>query len=224
MGLHRFEHAPRRRLVLGVGAAAVVLGLLAAVITLRPWSADTAVQDAGAVAALPVLPAPVPFAAPPLPAAAPAAPTTTTASSTTTTTTTTTTRRTTTRAAAPAAGSGPTGRVLALVNAERAKAGCDPVAGNAALDRAAEDYAALMARTSTFSHTGPDGSSFSDRVRAAGYDDPGGENIAQGQTSADEVMDDWMNSPGHRRNILDCSFRTLGVGEAQDYWVQEFGR
>ncbi|WP_433798277.1 CAP domain-containing protein [Actinomycetospora sp. CA-084318] len=229
MGLHRFEHDPRRRtrLALGVGAAAVVLGLLAAVLTLRPWAGDTAVRDAGAVAALPALPAPVPLALPPLPAAASAPTTSTTASSTTTTTTTTTTtRRSTTRAAAAVVGtgSGPTGRVLALVNAERAKAGCGTVAGNAALDRAAADYAALMARTGTFSHTGPDGSSFSDRVRAAGYDDPGGENIAQGQTSADEVMDDWMNSPGHRRNILDCSFRTLGVGEAQDYWVQEFGR
>ena len=124
----------------------------------------------------------------------------------------------------PDAASGPAGRVLALVNAARADAGCAAVAGNGALDRAAADYAALMARTGTFSHTGPDGSDFSDRVRAAGYDDPGGENIAQGQSSADEVMQDWMNSPGHRRNILDCSFRTLGVGEAQDYWVQEFGR
>ena len=82
----------------------------------------------------------------------------------------------------------------------------------------------LFRSTGTFSHTGPDGSDFSERVRAAGYDDPGGENIAQGQTSADEVMTDWMNSPGHRQNILDCSFRTLGVGEASDYWVQEFGR
>ncbi|GAA4830214.1 hypothetical protein GCM10023201_17380 [Actinomycetospora corticicola] len=224
MGIHRVEHAPRRRLVLGVGAAAVVLGLVAAVLALRP--SDEAVQDASAAAALPALPAlptPVPLALPPLPAAAPV-PTTTTTSSRTTTTTSTTTRRSTTRAAAPAVGKGPAGRVLALVNAARAEAGCGAVAGNAALDRAAADYAVLMARTGTFSHTGPDGSDFSERVRAAGYDDPGGENIAQGQTSAHEVMTDWMNSPGHRRNILDCSFRTLGVGEASDYWVQEFGR
>lgn len=224
MGIHR-EHDPRRRRVaLGVGAVAVVLGLVAAVLALRP--SDEAVQDASAAAALPALPAlpaPAPLALPPLPAAAPA-PTTTTTASRTTTTTSTTTRRSTTRAAAPAVGKGPAGRVLALVNAERSKAGCGAVAGNAALDRAAADYAALMARTGTFSHTGPDGSDFSERVRAAGYDDPGGENIAQGQTSADEVMTDWMNSPGHRRNILDCSFRTLGVGEASDYWVQEFGR
>lgn len=229
MGLHRFEHDPRRRrLAAGAGAALVVLGLLAAVVTLRPWS-DDAVQDASAAAALPVAAPVVPLAVPPALPVLPPAPTTTTtttttAASTTTTTSTTTARRSTARAAAPAVGTGPAGRVLAMVNAERAKAGCDAVAGNAALDRAAADYAALMARTGTFSHTGPDGSSFADRVRAAGYDDPGGENIAQGQTSADEVMDDWMNSPGHRRNILDCSFRTLGVGEADDYWVQEFGR
>ncbi|GLZ53289.1 CAP domain-containing protein [Actinomycetospora sp. NBRC 106378] len=228
MGLHRFEHDRRRRLALGLGAAAVVLGVVVAVVTLRPSS--DAVQDASAAAALPVAAPAVPLAVPPaLPALpvlppSPAATTTTAASTTTTTTTSTTTRRSTTRAAAPAVGTGPTGRVLALVNAERTKAGCGAVAGNAALNRAAADYAALMARTGTFSHTGPDGSDFADRVRAAGYDDPGGENIAQGQTSADEVMDDWMNSPGHRRNILDCSFHTLGVGESDDYWVQEFGR
>jgi uncharacterized protein YkwD len=221
VGLHRFEHDRRRRLALGLGAAAVVLGVVVAVVTLRPSS--DAVQDASAAAALPAAAPAVPLAVPPaLPVLPPSpAATTTTAASTTTTTT---TRRSTTRAAAPAVGTGPTGRVLALVNAERAKAGCGAVSGNAALNRAAADYAALMARTGTFSHTGPDGSDFADRVRAAGYDDPGGENIAQGQTSADEVMDDWMNSPGHRRNILDCSFRTLGVGESDDYWVQEFGR
>ncbi|MDL5156813.1 CAP domain-containing protein [Actinomycetospora termitidis] len=228
MGHHRTGPPPRRRLALGAGVAVVVLGLVVAVLALRPAAneADEAVQDAGAAAVLPRLapsvPLPLAVVPPvPLPDAAPATTTTTT---TRTTTTTTTSRRTTTRAAVPAAASGPAGRVLALVNAARADAGCGPVARNGALDRAAADYAALMARSGTFSHTGPDGSEFSDRVRAAGYDSPGGENIARGQSSADEVMDDWMNSPGHRRNILDCSFRTLGVGESDDHWVQEFGR
>jgi uncharacterized protein YkwD len=229
VGLHRTEPGRRRRIALGAGAALVLLGLLAAVVTLRPWSArDDAVDDASAAAALrataPVVPLALPPALPLAPAPAPTT-TSTTTTSRTTTPSTTTTRRSTTRAAAPAVGTGTgTGRVLALVNAARAEAGCGALARNAALDRAAADYAALMARTGTFSHTGPDGSDFSERVRAAGYDDPGGENIAQGQSSADEVMTDWMNSPGHRRNILDCSFRTLGVGEASDYWVQEFGR
>ncbi|MEJ2870787.1 CAP domain-containing protein [Actinomycetospora sp. OC33-EN08] len=232
MSRHRPDQPPRRRVALGAGVAVVVLGLVAAALLLRPGTDDVdgtddadAVRAAGAVAALPA-PA-VPPALPALPALPPvptAAPTTTTTTPRPTSTTTRTTARRTTARAAAAAASGPAARVLALVNAARADAGCGAVAGNGTLDRAAADYAALMERTGTFSHTGPDGSDFSDRVRAAGYDSPGGENIAQGQSSADEVMDDWMESPGHRRNILDCSFRTLGVGESGNYWVQEFGR
>ena len=227
MALHRFETHPRRRLAIGAGAAVVVLGVLVAVLALRP--ATEAVRDTGSAALL----VPTTQAAVPPPAAVvppvPATTTTTTSARPTTTTTGTTTaarRSSTTRAVAAAAPTGNAGRVLTLVNAARSDAGCDPVTRDAALDRAAADYAALMARTGTFSHTGPDGSEFSDRLRAAGYDDPGGENIAKGQSSADEVMADWMDSPGHRRNILDCSFRTLGVGHADDgdYWAQEFGR
>lgn len=231
MALHRFETHPRRRLAIGAGAAVVVLGVLVAVLALRP--ATEAVRDTGSAALLvPTASAavPPPAAPPPVAVVPPAPATTTTTSARPTTGTTTAARRssTTTRAvaAAPTGPAGKAGRVLTLVNAARSDAGCGPVARSAALERAATDYAALMARTGTFSHTGPDGSEFSDRIRAAGYSDPGGENIAKGQSSADEVMSDWMDSPGHRRNILDCSFRTLGVGHADDgdYWAQEFGR
>lgn len=63
------------------------------------------------------------------------------------------------------------------------------------------------------------------RIRDAGYRRPGGENIAFGQPDAAEVMADWMHSPGHRRNILDCRLRRIGVGHSAtgDYWVQDFG-
>jgi Uncharacterized protein with SCP/PR1 domains len=77
-----------------------------------------------------------------------------------------------------------------------------------------------------FTHDSRDGRRFSDRIRAQGDPEPGGENIAYGQHSAAEVVQDWMNSPSHRRNILDCSFTRIGVGfdRRGEYWVQDFGR
>lgn len=127
---------------------------------------------------------------------------------------------------ATAAEGNPTDRVLQLTNDERAKAGCGALKRDATLDKVAQDYTASMQRSGKFSHTGADGSTFDQRQRRAGYDRPGGENIAQGQDSADEVVRDWMNSPGHRRNILDCTFTSIGLGAggADEYWAQEFGR
>jgi uncharacterized protein YkwD len=76
-----------------------------------------------------------------------------------------------------------------------------------------------------FEHNSPDGNTPADRTAAAGYPDYGGENIAWGQRSAAEVVTDWMNSPDHRRNILDCEFTTVGVGldPRGMYWTQDFG-
>lgn len=119
----------------------------------------------------------------------------------------------------------PGAQVLSLTNAQRAKHGCAALVRNTSIDRAAQGYATQMSRSDRFSHQGSNGSTFDGRMRAAGYARPGGENIAEGQDSAQEVVTDWMNSPGHRRNILDCSFRTIGVGHTADgYWVQDFGR
>jgi len=120
-------------------------------------------------------------------------------------------------------------QVLALVNTERAGAGCRPLGTSSALQRAAQGHSADMAARSYFSHTDLDGSTFADRIRAAGYG--GGaiaENIAAGQTSAEAVMRGWMASPGHRANILNCAYRDLGVGYATGgsygtYWTQTFG-
>ncbi|WP_200862679.1 CAP domain-containing protein [Amycolatopsis orientalis] len=118
-----------------------------------------------------------------------------------------------------------TGQVLALVNDEREKAGCDPVAEEAHLDKAAQGHSDDMSQRDYFSHDTPEGESFADRITAAGYPKPGAENIAKGATSADQVMRMWMNSSGHRRNILNCSLTKLGVGVATDgrYWTQDFG-
>ncbi|MDQ1007449.1 uncharacterized protein YkwD [Streptomyces sp. V4I23] len=134
----------------------------------------------------------------------------------------------TSRAAGDSAPSGPEAQVLALVNKERAAAGCGPVTANDRLTRAADDYSDVMADSGVMSHTGPDGSTMTSRVEAAGYAwSTLGENIAQGQPDAASVMDAWMNSPGHRANILNCSFEELGVGvhvgDGGPWWTQNFG-
>ncbi|MDL5156814.1 CAP domain-containing protein [Actinomycetospora termitidis] len=116
-------------------------------------------------------------------------------------------------------------QVVALTNQYRQQAGCRPLTRDARAEKSAQAHADWMNTTGTFSHTGVNGSSFVDRMKAAGYPSPGGENIAQGQRDAAAVMTAWMNSPGHRANILNCRFTTIGVGLAgtKNYWVQNFG-
>ncbi|MFH7596403.1 CAP domain-containing protein, partial [Streptomyces racemochromogenes] len=116
-------------------------------------------------------------------------------------------------------------RVLALVNQERAAAGCPALTVNAQLTRAAQDHSADMAAHATMSHTGSDGSDPGLRITRAGYEwQAYGENVAYGYSTPEQVMEGWMNSPGHRRNILDCSYREIGIGLAQPgrYWTQDF--
>ncbi|MET9734434.1 sigma-70 family RNA polymerase sigma factor [Streptomyces sp. NPDC006458] len=130
--------------------------------------------------------------------------------------------------AAPAPPSSVAGQVLALVNTERAKAGCSPVAQNATLDTAAQRHSDDMAARGFFDHTNPDGQDPGDRITAAGYTwSTYGENIARGQQTAAEVMQSWMNSPGHRANILNCSVEETGLGLHQGaggpWWTQVFG-
>ncbi|MFC5286388.1 CAP domain-containing protein [Actinokineospora guangxiensis] len=118
--------------------------------------------------------------------------------------------------------------VLALVNTERADSGCGPVRWNADLADAARAHSVDMAEQDYFDHTSLDGRSPFDRMRAHGYDSPGGENIAAGQRTPESVMESWMTSPGHRANILNCDYTTLGVGIGKGgsygvYWTQNFG-
>ncbi|MFF8873539.1 CAP domain-containing protein [Streptomyces massasporeus] len=118
-------------------------------------------------------------------------------------------------------------QVLSLVNEERAKVGCSPVAANSALTGLAQSYSEDMAARGFFDHTDPDGRTPWDRAEKAGISNLGGENIARGQADAAAVMDAWMNSPGHRANILNCDFKTLGVGvelgSGGPWWTQNFG-
>ena len=96
---------------------------------------------------------------------------------------------------------------------------------------AARAHSKDMAAHKYFDHTGLDKSSPGIRMDRAGYDADSGwaENIAYGFPTPEAVMNKWMNSPGHRQNILDCGLKALGVGVAKAadnslYWTQDFGR
>ncbi len=129
-------------------------------------------------------------------------------------------------AATPAA-SGPEAAVLDLVNQARAQAGCGAVTADPALAGVARAHSADMRDRGYFSHTTPEGLSPFDRAGAAGISYARAENIAYGQRDAAAVMDAWMNSAGHRANIVDCSLTKLGVGVAEGpggpWWTQLFG-
>ncbi|MBH8555205.1 CAP domain-containing protein [Nostocaceae cyanobacterium CENA357] len=115
-------------------------------------------------------------------------------------------------------------QVLQLTNQERAKNGLSALKANSELNYSADKYAELMAERNYFSHTGPDGSKPWDRAKAVGFEaQTMGENIAAGQKTPEEVVKAWMNSPGHRANILNPRFTQLGVGFEKNYWVQNFG-
>ncbi|MEU7410450.1 CAP domain-containing protein, partial [Streptomyces sp. NPDC042638] len=131
----------------------------------------------------------------------------------------------------PSAQPAPTGtvaQVVALVNKERAAAGCGPVTEDSQLDTAAQGLSDDMAARGFFDHTDPDGNGPGERITATGYRwSTYGENIARGQQTPQAVMDSWMNSPGHRANILNCSFKNIGVGvhngSGGPWWTQDFG-
>lgn len=109
---------------------------------------------------------------------------------------------------------------LCLVNKRRAKAGRARLRSNARLARAASGHSTAMVRHRFFSHTGRDGSSATDRIKATGYLRGArrwatGENIAWGsggRATPRAIVAAWMRSSGHRANILRRSFRHLGVG------------
>ena len=119
-------------------------------------------------------------------------------------------------------------QVVDLVNAERAKEGLSPLT----IDTNVQAAAMVRAKEceQLFSHTRPDGSSFVTALKEQNVSYKGaGENIAWGQRSPEEVMNAWMNSSGHRANIMNSSFTTIGVGYYQNangtgYWCQLFTR
>ncbi len=129
-------------------------------------------------------------------------------------------------------------RVLQLVNAERAAHGCGPLKISDQLTQAARRESRDMATQHFFSHTEPDGTTPEMRVKDTGYVyQMVGENIVADTEDADDAVDAWMNSPGHRANILTCAFRETGIavyeqdddaqvegvpGVYRAYWTQVF--
>ena len=116
-------------------------------------------------------------------------------------------------------------QVAALVNAARAEYGLPALTVDAKVQQAAQVRARESAQS--FSHTRPDGSSFSTALTEAGVSyTRSGENIAYGQTTPQQVVQAWMDSAGHRANILDAGFTHIGVGHAvvngTAYWAQLF--
>ena len=132
--------------------------------------------------------------------------------------------------------------VIRLTNTERQKAGLAPLVSNGLLQQAAQAHVQDMDNNNRYlAHTGSNGSSAQDRIKAVGYKmawfNAGSslrgmslENAASGQLSAAEVVQGWMNSSGHRAAIMDPAAQEIGVGFEYDdqtgrtYWIQQFGR
>lgn len=128
---------------------------------------------------------------------------------------------------------------LALVNQARAQAGCGPLQMEQRLTKAAAGHAQAMAQQDFFGHNDPRGKTPMNRIRAAGYKYHAmAENIAAGNESPEKTVAQWINSAGHRKNMLNCTYRQTGLARAYDpadqplpgqnyamnyYWVQVFG-
>lgn len=127
-------------------------------------------------------------------------------------------------------------QVLRLTNQFRTQQGVAPLKLNDELSAAAQGHAKEMAQEDYFGHAGKDGSQAWDRAQAKGYSFSAiGENIAAGQKTPKAVVNAWKNSPGHRENLLNPTYKELGVGyfyqkndtgsvNYNSYWAQVFGR
>jgi len=107
-----------------------------------------------------------------------------------------------------------------LINQFRAQNGRGPLVSNAGLDRVSASYAADLAARGVVQHVDRQGGRATDRVRQAGVATClAGENLAQGVTSFEEAFAVWLDSPGHRRNMLHRPYVNYGIGRAGDVWV-----
>jgi len=114
-------------------------------------------------------------------------------------------------------------QVVNLVNQERAKAGLKPLSQHQTLTVMALDKAKDLYNNRYFDHNSPTYGSPFNMMRLYGIRySYAGENIAKGQRTPQEVMNAWMNSPGHRQNILNPNYKSIGVAYYNGVWVQEF--
>ncbi|MEL6658305.1 MAG: CAP domain-containing protein [Bacteroidota bacterium] len=98
-----------------------------------------------------------------------------------------------------------------------------PLQWNDQIAIAAAEHSADMAQAGVLNHTGTDGSLAGDRLKRNGYDWRSyGENIASGFTSMDGVLQAWIDSPGHCRNLMNASFQEIGIARQGNYWTQVF--
>jgi len=122
--------------------------------------------------------------------------------------------------------------MLDLVNEIR-KAGCQcgdtyyypvpSVTWNSQLELAAYNHSSDMYKNSYFSHIAPDGSNGGVRIEKAGYKWMAyGENIANGYTTERSVIDGWLKSPGHCKNLMNKAYKEMGAAKVGTYWTQEF--
>lgn len=115
------------------------------------------------------------------------------------------------------------GEILQLVNAERAKANCPALHENGQLASAAKTFADDASKNNLTNHTGSDGSSPQQRIKEAGYTaGPTAENMAWGSTDAKQIVDNWIKSPGHHGNMVNCAYKDTGVAVSGKYAVQVF--
>ncbi|GIH92471.1 hypothetical protein Psi01_31010 [Planobispora siamensis] len=126
-------------------------------------------------------------------------------------------------------GSAEENEVVRLTNIERQKGGCGPLKHDPQLNRAAHDHSATQAERNQMTHQFPGGPTFVERIRAAGF--TGGsafaENVAAGYGNPASVVAGWMNSSGHRANIMNCKYNLIGAGMVKSangtpYWTQVF--
>jgi uncharacterized protein YkwD len=114
-----------------------------------------------------------------------------------------------------------------LTNKQRAQHSCSALRVDSRLRTAARAHSKDMRVRNYFEHNSPDGTTPWDRIKAVGYTRPGAENIATGYSTAQAVVTGWMNSPGHRANILNCSLKAIGIGveygSGGPWWTQDFG-
>lgn len=115
-------------------------------------------------------------------------------------------------------------QVVQLTNQFRSQYGLRPLSWNSQLGTAAQNHTLDMARMRRMSHSGSDGSQVGTRVQRVRYPfRQVGENVAHNQRTAQAVLSSWMQSPGHRKNILNPNFTEIGVGYYNGYWTQVFG-